>query len=291
MARGLGKGIDAILPNDININRLVPGVVVQEIEVTSIVPNPEQPRRTISEFELSELAQSIAEHGVLQPLLVSKTSSGYQVIAGERRLRAATQAGLSRVPCIVRTLDDLQTLQVALIENMQRQDLSPLEQAVSIKRLHDDFGQTYEQVAKSLGRAYASVANTVRLLKLPEEIQNALAKKQISEGHARSLLALQDTSEQMILFKNIIEHGWSVRRAEQYVVEVKASAKIENKKVAQRHTNYLEDEWTASLTKKLNSQVVIQPTAKGGYIKIEYKNDDELSRIKSQLSQQETNGP
>lgn len=282
--RGLGRGIDSILPADINLNRLVPGVSVTEIDISKVVPNPEQPRRTISELHLSELAASIQEHGVLQPLLVTKQDKDtFMIIAGERRFRAAKQVGLKKVPCIVRTLNDMQTLEVALIENMQREDLSPLEQAVSIKRLHDDFGQTYEQIAKGLGRGYASVANMVRLLKLPDEMQNALAKGEISEGHARALLALDGNKQQQILFESICKNQWSVRRAEQFVQEVKTHSKP-SKKSIQRTSQYIEDSWTKSLSKKLDTKVVINPKAKGGFVKIEYGNDSELESIKKLLT-------
>lgn len=277
-SRGLGRGIDSILPSDININRLVPGISVQEIDVSELKPNPKQPRRTISDIELSELAQSIREHGVLQPLLISKIADDYEIIAGERRFRAAKKAGLKTVPCIVKNYSELQTLEVALIENMQREDLGPLEQAASIKRLHDDFEQTYEQIAKRLGRAYASVANNVRLLNLPTNIQDALTAGKISEGHARSLLSLQDTNKQEVLFKQIVSQGWSVRRAEQFVKEVKASGEL-NKKSVQRNSKYVENNNTKALSKKLNTTVVINPMAKGGFIKIEYKNDTDLEAI------------
>lgn len=280
--RGLGRGIDSILPANININQLVPGVLVTEISLKDITPNPEQPRRTISEYELSELSHSIKKHGVLQPLLVTKIDNKYMIVAGERRYRAATKASLKTVPCIVRSLNELQTLEVALIENMQREDLTPLEQAVSIKRLHDDFEQTYESIAKSLGRAYASVANMVRLLKLPDEMQSALADAKISEGHARALLALQDTADQAILFKLLLKNDWSVRRAEQFVKESKTKKAMNNNSV-QRSTNYIENTWTKSLSKKLNNKVKINPTAKGGFVKIEYKNDSDLKELQKKL--------
>lgn len=284
MGRGLGKGIDSLLPSSVDINRVFGAVDINEIDIDSITPNEEQPRRKIQVDELAELTHSIKTHGVLQPILLVPASQGkYTIVAGERRWRAAKQSGLKKIPAIVKKLDDMQQLEVAIIENVQRQDLSALEQAESIRRLHDDFGQTYEDIAKKLGKAYASVANTVRLLKLPASVQVSLNDGVISEGHARSILSLDaNKQEQSRLHTLIIQNAWSVRRAEQYVKEIKSQPKTVQTK--QRNTNYIENAWTKNVSKRLGARVVINPMAKGGYIKISYSNDDDLEKITKSLS-------
>ena len=234
--RGLGRSFDSLISNDFDKSLLLTNDErIERIPVDQLIPNPDQPRKTFDETALSELSASIKEHGVFQPLIANPLKDGkYTLIAGERRLRASQLAGLKDVPIIIRSTEKQHRLELALLENVQRVDLSPLEEALSIERLHVQFNIPYEEIAKRLGKANSTVNNTVRLLKLPKEAHNALAAGQISEGHARAILSLKDdTVRQKYLLDSIIEHGWSVRQAERFVTSVKHGVK-EVKKAHQR---------------------------------------------------------
>ena len=211
---GLGRGLDALFSNSL----LDPEDTVKTIPVTSILPNPRQPRTQFDEGELADLAQSIKEHGVIQPLVVNEIGDGkYQLIAGERRLRAAQMAGLNDVPAITRQANDRELLELALIENVQREDLSPLEAAEAYKNLEETFNLTHEEISKRVGKNRTSVTNTIRLLKLPGEVQKSLLEKKITEGHARVLLALPTAQAQISAMNHIINNGLNVRQTEEYV--------------------------------------------------------------------------
>ncbi|MEK7594766.1 MAG: ParB/RepB/Spo0J family partition protein [Patescibacteria group bacterium] len=277
--RGLGRGFEALISNDFDKSLLLtPEDRIEKIPVGQLQASPYQPRKHFDEAALSELATSIKNHGIVQPLVVTPVKDGiYTLIAGERRWRAAGLAGLQTVPAIIRSSEELEQLELALIENVQRVDLSPLEQAISIERLHEQFSLSYDAIAKRLGKANSTVNNTVRLLRLPEAARDALAAGKISEGHARSILALKDDPErQAYLLKTIIEQGWSVRQAERFVLSVKAGAK--DSKQAHERVN-TETPATKKLSKKLGTPVNIRRTARGGKLEISFKSDDELERI------------
>ncbi len=210
-ARGLGRGLGALIP--------APGGGVDEVDVDLIVPNPHQPRSAVDDESLVELAASIREHGVLQPLLVSVSGAGgaYQLVAGERRLRAARLAGLTRVPVVVREAASGELLELALVENLQRRDLNPLEEAEAFRRLGEEFGMTQEAIAARVGRSRAAVANAVRLLSLGEEIKKSLASEAISEGHARALLGLESDGARNEAWREVVEGGLNVRQTEDLV--------------------------------------------------------------------------
>ncbi|MBC7581257.1 ParB/RepB/Spo0J family partition protein, partial [Aeromicrobium sp.] len=194
--RGLGRGFDSLLPQSFDNSVLSdPSERIQKLDVTLIDPNPEQPRQHFDEEALAELASSIKQHGILQPMVVSPEAGRYRIIAGERRWRAAKIAGLKQVPAIVRTAKELEQLELAIIENVQRVDLSSLEQAISIERLHQQFSTPYDTIAKRLGKAHTTVVNIVRLLQLPDEAKTALTSRDISDGHARQILALKKQPE------------------------------------------------------------------------------------------------
>src|SRR5450631_1850350 len=183
---GLGRGFDTLLPSSFDASLLVDeGERVQKLSVTVLTPNPDQPRTTFDQEALQELANSILQYGIVQPIVVSPQGNGYMIIAGERRWRAAQLAKLTHVPAIVRTSKELEQLEIALIENVQRVDLSALEQALSIERLHEQFNSSYDEIGKRLGKANSTVVNIVRLLQLPDAAKKALAGKKIAEGHAR----------------------------------------------------------------------------------------------------------
>lgn len=275
---GLGRGFDALIPQDFDKSLLFDDQErVQKLSVTELRANPDQPRQHFDKQALEQLAESIKNFGVLQPLVVTQDKDGYVIIAGERRWRASQLAGLKKVPVIVRTVKELEQLEMAIVENVQRVDLSPLEQAVSIERLHQQFNMTYEAVAKRLGKASSTVNNIVRLLQLPEEARQALHEKKITEGHARAILALKDIPEkQAELLKSIIKNDWTVRQAERFVVSVKEGYK-ESKATKQRMQT--ETPATKQLSKRIGAPVHIRRTAKGGKLEISFKSDDELEKV------------
>lgn len=279
---GLGRGFDSLIPQNFDNSLLLDEAErVQRLPIAKIQPDKDQPRQHFDQEALNELAVSIKNHGILQPLVVTPHGDDYQIIAGERRWRAARLAKLSSVPAIVRSIKEQERLEIALIENVQREDLSALEQAASIERLHQQFNLTYEQIGKRLGKSVPSVSNTVRLLQLPPAAQLALSQKRINEGHARAILALKDTPEQQAqLLEAIEDNGWSVRQAERFVAGVKAG--IKDKKDASARVS-TETPETKLLSQRLSTQVQVRRTARGGKLEIGFKTDEELAGLFERL--------
>jgi ParB family chromosome partitioning protein len=277
---GLGRGFDTLLPQEFNSSILLDkGEEIRQISVENISANPHQPRKHFDQVALEELASSIKQYGIVQPIVVTptKTVGKYELIAGERRWRASKIANLKAVPALVRSSEDLEKLELGIIENVQRVDLSPLEQAASIAKLHEQFNIPYNEIAKRLGKANTTINNIVRLLQLPEKVREALEQKQISEGHARSILALKpDEASQLTLLGLITDNGWSVRQTEKYVTAQKAGIS-ENVAVTNRVAS--ETRETRSLGKMLNTRVTIQHTAKGGKLLVHFKDDKQLSEL------------
>lgn len=276
---GLGKGFAALIPDNFDKSLLIDeGEKVLSLKLENIQPNSDQPRQHFDEEALEQLAQSIKQHGVVQPIVVTPLKSDtYMIVAGERRWRAAKKAGLTKIPALIRTHKELEQLEIALIENVQRVDLSPLEQARSIERLHQQFNMTYEAVAKRLGKAPSTINNIVRLLQLPKEARDALSAGKISEGHARAILALKSFPEkQQELLRAIIKQDWSVRQAERFVNSVKEGIQ-ESKAVHARVKT--ETPATKKLSKRLGTTVQIKRMARGGRLEIRFKNDEDLQRI------------
>lgn len=285
--RGLGKGFDALLPSDFDVTILVDaGDRVQKIDVELIQPNAGQPRRHFDEEALGQLAESIKQYGVLQPIIITSVDEEYILVAGERRWRAAKKAGLKTMPAIVRSHKELEQLEIALVENVQRVDLSPLEQAASIERLHQQFNMSYDAIAKRLGKAVSTVTNIVRLLQLPEEARLALHEQKITEGHARQILALKGYPEkQRELLDLTVKNGWSVRQAERFVTAFKAaSPNVKAADVQKRIAS--ETAETKALGKKIKAPVNIRRTAKGGKLEIGYTSDKDLERLIKLLLEQ-----
>lgn len=281
---GLGRGFEALLPQNFDTSMLeVDEGRIQKVEIEKIKPNENQPRTHFDEESLQQLASSIEQYGILQPLVVTPVRDGkYSIIAGERRWRASKLAGLSKVPVIVRTTQELEQLEIALIENVQRVDLSPLEQAVSIERLHQQFSMNYDKIAKRLGKASSTINNIVRLLQLTPEARDALHEKKITEGHARAILALKDAPDmQAELLKSIVAQGWSVRQAERYVTSHKDGIHDTKKVVARVNTETRE---TKALSKRLSTPVHIRRTAKGGKLELKFTSEEELERLMGLLS-------
>jgi ParB family chromosome partitioning protein len=277
--RGLGRGFDALISDDFDKSILLTADDrVEKLPIQQLQASPYQPRRHFDETALQELAASIKRHGIIQPLVVTPVKDGkYTLIAGERRWRAAGLANLDTVPAIIRDREELEQLELALIENVQRVDLGPLEQALSIERLHEQFNLSYDDIAKRLGKAPSTVNNTVRLLGLPAKARDALSKGVISEGHARAILALKgDATRQDYLLDSIQTHGWSVRQAERFVASVKQGIKEKTKAHERVQT---ETPATKALSKKLGTPVQVRRTARGGKLEITFKDDSELDRI------------
>ncbi|GAC1392725.1 MAG: ParB/RepB/Spo0J family partition protein [Candidatus Saccharimonadales bacterium] len=277
--KGLGRGLDVLIPKDFDKSLLLnENERIQLLSVSDIHPNSEQPRRHFDVHALQELAESIKRYGILQPIIVSPLSSGeYILVAGERRLRAAQLALLTRVPAIVRHQKELEQLEVALIENVQRVDLSPLEQAISIEKLHQQFNLTYQEIASRLGKALTTISNIVRLLQLPEKARIALQNQVISEGHARAILSLKSTPQkQAQLLDLIIKNGWSVRQAELYSVSIKEGK--QTKKSIERNMAE-QNPLTETLSRKLHAPISIKRTSRGGRLEIHFKTDKDLQEI------------
>ncbi len=282
--KGLGRGLDSLIPQNFDASILVSeDERIQKLAIDKLIPRSGQPRQHFDDQSLHELADSIKTHGILLPLVVIPHKNGtFQIVAGERRWRAAKLAKLSTLPVIIRSLKELEQLEIALIENVQRVDLSPLEQAVSIERLHQQFSLTYESISARLGKAQSTIANIVRLLQLPAKAREALEKGEISEGHARTILALKNNPDrQAVLLANIIKFGWSVRQTERYVTSVKAG--IRNEDIVHERVK-TETPLTKLLSKRFKTSVYIRRTAHGGRLEIAFKTDKELERISKLLS-------
>jgi ParB family transcriptional regulator, chromosome partitioning protein len=282
MARkgGLGKGLDALIPGGDNLNPITQGATF--IQTALIIPNPRQPRAHMDGEELDDLANSIREHGVLQPLIVTfDTLSGmYTLIAGERRLRASKLVGLEQVPVIVREATDMERLELALIENVQRSDLSPLETAEAYRELAEDFNLSHEQISERVAKSRVSVTNTLRLLKLPDSVQKALADGQISEGHARALLGLTTPQSQIAALQSIVAHDLNVRQAEELVRKLTGhKPEPVQEKMVEPEIQAIEER----LRNRLSTRVSLHHGKKGGTITIHYFSDEELDGIVRQL--------
>ena len=275
----LGRGLSALIPGR-------PGAIEApaEIPLDRIVANPYQPRQSMDGAELEALTASVAEHGVLQPILVVETLEGYQLVAGERRVRAARLAGLTRIPAVVRQLADQHQLELALVENIQRSDLGPLEEAYAFRRLIDEFGMTQDSVARKVGRARSTIANSVRLLDLDPAVQLALADGRISEGHARAIAAL-DGPEQARLLEIVIARGISVRQTEELARRLREPAlrPAASERPADPDAERVEED----LRRALGTKVSLARTRRGGRIVIEFYSDEELGRLYERL----TGGP
>lgn len=285
MSKGLGKDFSALIPDDMLSEALAVGQaggeVVEQIAVDVIEPNPDQPRKQFDEQALQELADSIEVHGIVQPLVLTKKGSEYFIIAGERRWRAAKLLNQKSVPAIVRSFDEQQKLEIAIIENIQREDLNVLELSMAYANLHDQFNLSFDEIAKKVGKSIGAVHNIRRLLNLPDEAKRALYEKKIVEGHARQILALKDEAEQLKLLELIIKNMWTVRQAEQYVVGHKKE-NPDKSKSALANTK-AETKETKQLATYLKTPVRVRRLAKGGQIVINYKDEDHLKKLTKQL--------
>ena len=290
--KGLGRGLSDLLSGD----TLAQSRAVVEIPLDDIEPNPMQPRRMMDDTSLEELTLSIEAHGVLQPILVRSAASGYQVVAGERRWRAARRAGLRTVPCLVQTADDGQALELAMIENLQRDDLNAIDAARGYKMMVTDFGLTQEDVARKIGKSRSAIANTMRILDLPEAVQEAIRIGELSEGHGRALLPLVGHERFDEVVQAVREQGVSVRETERVVRELLSPETAAEKPLAQQPARSAADARDVardphvaaaeqSLQTALAAKVVIRPGARrGGVIHIRYYDQNDLERLLNVLT-------
>ena len=272
--KALGRGLSALIPDPQGEERREPSAAA-EVALSELEPNPYQPRLTIDPGRLAELAASIRASGIVQPILVRRRGERYQIIAGERRWRAAEAAGLASVPVSVREVKDEQLLELALVENVQRQELSPLEEAQAFQRLQGELGLSQEEIARRVGRDRTTVANTVRLLKLPRELRELLAQRRLDAGHARALLALERAEDQLALGREAARKGLSVREVERRVALLRAPRG--GQRAARKEPNTAAAE--ERLRRALGTRVEIARRGKGGAIRVLFKSEAELQRL------------
>ena len=280
----LGKGLSALIPKEEENNEFdQKSGNIKEIKVENIVPNPYQPRKDFNSEALRELAESIKEHGVIQPISVRKVEDKYQLIAGERRLRASKMANLKTIPAIEKKLDERQVMEIALIENLQREDLTPIEEAMAYKKLIDEFGLTQGDVSKRVGKSRSAIANTIRLLKLPKKIQDYVSRETLSMGHARTLLSISDENEMLKICDIAIKNELTVRQLEKLIKDLKDSPqdKKEDKSMKEKDSEVIEIE--KKLRSIIGTSVRIKDTKDKKMITIECKNKEDLHRILSML--------
>jgi ParB family transcriptional regulator, chromosome partitioning protein len=273
----LGRGLSALIPDTPAPTPAPASTPDRSLDVDSdlLRPNKFQPRTQMDDARIEDLAQSIRVNGIIQPIVVRKVEQGYEIIAGERRWRAAQRAGLLKVPVVVRDIPEDRLLAVALIENIQRENLNPIEEAVAYRRLSDEFHLTQEQIAEAVGKDRSSVANFVRLLRLPQEVRANVASNTLSMGHARALLSLADEAAQLRVARDVVSRNLSVRETEALVKKAGAPAEAIPEKKADVHTRAAEEK----LRMALGTRVHINRRGKGGRIEIEFLSEDELHRL------------
>lgn len=286
---GLGRGFDSLIPTELLDEEFDPTAAQDEqvsdlrhLKLEQITPDPDQPRRTFEEVSLEELAESIREHGILQPIVVTPHENGYMIVAGERRFHAAKRAGLDKIPALVRTLTNQHKLELSLIENLQRRDLNVLETATAYLKLRDQFNLTLDQIGQRVGgKSVAAVSNTLRLLRLPVIVREALADGRLHEGQARPLVNVDEATIEKLL-PVILKEEWSSRAVEQYIARLKKQGEASLEKPTARPAKYTSE--TSLLQKRFAAPVEIRTSAKGaGQIVIKFKNDSEFQRISKLL--------
>ena len=291
---GLGRGLEALFADSVPVTREVkpletaakpakksaekaePAETVQYISIHDVKPNANQPRKVFDEEKIAELAASIKENGIIQPLIVRKKGKGYEIVAGERRWRASVKAELKEVPCIVRELDDEQNMLLAIVENMQREDLNPMEEAEGLNQMIAAYGLTQEQVSKSIGKSRPYIANSLRRLKLPAEIQDMIFEGNLSAGHGRTLVSVPDEARQIEIARKILKEGLSVRETEKLAAEKEEPGK---KRRGRKPKDPDVARVEADLKEALGTRVNIKRTGKKGKIEIEFFSRDELERL------------
>ncbi|MFA5928076.1 MAG: ParB/RepB/Spo0J family partition protein [Candidatus Margulisiibacteriota bacterium] len=274
MKRGLGRGLDVLIPQR---TTFASGRTILNVSCAEVRPNPYQPRKQFDEQKLVELSNSIKEHGIVQPIVVRRTDDGYELVAGERRLRAAKLAGLENIPAIIRDYTNDQSIEVGLIENIQREALNPMEEARAYKRLAEEFELTQEEIAKKVGKSRSVIANATRLLNLPEEIQESISAGLLSSGHGRTLVSIIDSNEQVSVWQKMLEGAWNVRQAE---AATRASKPAKARKKAERAPgDFVLTDLAETLSRHLATKVSINGDRNKGSLVIHYFSQEDLERI------------
>ncbi|OPA79012.1 stage 0 sporulation protein J [Paenibacillus selenitireducens] len=275
MSKRLGKGLDALIPS-LSINE---DDKVIEISLGHLRPNPYQPRKTFDEASIQELAESIKQHGVIQPIIVRSVLKGYEIIAGERRFRASQLCGNATIPAVVRNFNDQQVMEIALIENLQRENLNAIEVAVAYQGLMDQFSLTQEELSMKVGKSRSHIANFLRLLQLPEEVKDYVSRGTLSMGHARAIAGVKDTAKVKELAKLTISNEWSVRELEEAIQNLDSKATAEKQKVkAQKRDPYIH-QVEESLRERFKTTVKIKQSKEKGKIELSYYNQQDLERL------------
>ncbi|MBD8071244.1 ParB/RepB/Spo0J family partition protein [Bacillus sp. PS06] len=282
MAKGLGKGINALFTN-IEVGR---EEVVQEIKISEIRPNPYQPRKTFQPEAIEELKESILAHGILQPIIVRKSIKGFEIVVGERRYRAAKQAKLSSIPAVVRDLSEQQMMELALLENLQREDLNPIEEAIAYQSLIDHLKLTQEQLAQRLGKSRPHIANHLRLLTLPSNVQQLISDGKISMGHGRTLLGLKKKDKLKPLIDKVIKEQLNVRQLEDLIHQLNQNVPRETVKQVPKKDVFIRERENL-LRERFGTSVTIKQNKKKGKIEIEFFSKEDLERILEMLDSQD----
>ena len=284
--KALGKGINALIP-DFEIGLPEPGVSdeqgtiqTRELLIDEISPNRFQPRKYFDDDKLEELVTSISENGILQPVVVQKSDTGYELVAGERRWRASKKAGLKKIPAMIREVSDTKALELAIIENIHRQDLNPIEEAEAYKRLAEDFSLTQEMIAEKVGKSRAAIANILRLLNLSRNIQENLISGKLSMGHARALLGLENSGQMHAMCQEILKQGLTVRQTESKVNRLKKPEILKLASSMKKKNIFIRD-LEKELERKLGTKVEVSPKKTGGKLVVSYYSDDDLERIQN----------
>ncbi|MEW5594050.1 ParB/RepB/Spo0J family partition protein [Peribacillus frigoritolerans] len=282
MAKGLGKGLNAIF----NSGEISKDEIVREIKLRELRPNPYQPRKSFRLEAIEELKQSIMEHGILQPIIARKSIKGYEIVAGERRYRAAKEADLKTVPVVVRELSEQQMMELAILENLQREDLNPIEEAAAYQTLLEKLEFTQEQLANRLGKSRPHIANHVRLLSLPEGIRRYISDGEISMGHGRALLGLKKKEMLKPVADKVLKEGMNVRQLEQYIHQLNDTVSRETKPKKQEKKDIFIKQRETSLRERLGTSVTIKQSKKKGKIEIEFFSKEDLERILNLIDQE-----
>ncbi|WP_342603676.1 ParB/RepB/Spo0J family partition protein [Peribacillus sp. FSL E2-0159] len=282
MAKGLGKGLNALF----NSGEISKDEIVREIKLRELRPNPYQPRKSFRLEAIEELKQSIMEHGILQPIIARKSIKGFEIVAGERRYRAAKEAGLKTVPVVVRELSEQQMMELAILENLQREDLNPIEEAAAYQTLLEKLEFTQEQLANRLGKSRPHIANHVRLLSLPEGIRRYISDGEISMGHGRALLGLKKKEMLKPVVDKILKEGMNVRQLEQYIHQLNDTVSRETKSKKQEKKDIFIKQRETSLRERLGTSVTIKQSKKKGKIEIEFFSKEDLERILNLIDQE-----
>ncbi|WP_062351012.1 ParB/RepB/Spo0J family partition protein [Bacillus kwashiorkori] len=285
MAKGLGKGLNSLFPAAMEADD---SETVQEINISEIRPNPYQPRKIFKEESIDELKQSIIEHGILQPIIVRKSIKGYEIVVGERRYRAAKAGSLEKIPVVIRKMNDREMMELAVLENLQREDLTPIEEAAAYQMLMEKLNVTQEELAKRLGKSRPHIANHIRLLALPKEIQQLINDGKISMGHGRALLGLKRKEKTTAIVEKIIKEQLNVRQLEMLIQQLNENVSRETSKKKEKKDVFIMEQET-NLRNRFGTTVKIKQTKNKGKIEIEFFSKDDLNRILEMLNPDDLN--